>query len=160
MTNDPRGHIAAIRAALDSEPCIVDPVEPFACLIHACHDVVVVHPTPPRTRVGLGFRPADGAPPCLAVAGAAARVAVDDPEAGADLELELVEEKPSVGGERASVDVEDRGGTLASRDTTRSHGPALHLHPIGRHRGEALGCDHLGQLDGIGDRSGQNASGA
>ena len=44
-------------------PRMVDPVEPFACLIHACHDVVVVHPTPPRTRVGLGFRPADGAPP-------------------------------------------------------------------------------------------------
>src|SRR4051794_19476877 len=108
MADDPRRHVAAVRAAENTEAVGVDEVELFDGFVDDRHQVLVVDAPPARTGVVVCPRAAYGTAPGLAVPRRAAWVGVDDGVARRGLHLELVEETVAVLGERSTVDVEQR----------------------------------------------------
>ena len=99
LTDDPVGHVTAIRAAADAQPLAVDVAGAFDGLVQRAHEVDVVLARPVAHDVAA--KP-------LAIAVGAAWVHVEDDKAHARQDLELVEEGPSVLGVRAAVDLHHR----------------------------------------------------
>src|SRR5439155_1588929 len=80
-------------AAEHAGPRGIDEVEALQRVVDHGHQVVVVARAPAGAALD---RPANGAPPLLAVAGRAARVGVDDDVTRTRIDLELVEEPVAV----------------------------------------------------------------
>src|ERR671922_145101 len=127
MSDDPRGHVAAVRAAHHADALGIAEVEAAERLVEYGHDVLVVDRAPPGAALD---GPANRPPPVFAVAGRAARVRVEDDVACACVDLELVEELVSVLRERPAVDIEQDGVAPARFEAGGAHDPGLDLGPV------------------------------
>src|SRR5580658_828857 len=127
VPDDPGSHEAAVGAAEDTEPAGIDPAEALAGGLYAGHHVCVVHSAPAGARVLRALGAPDRPAPVLAVAGAAPGVAVQDPEAGGGLQLEIVGETVAVLRERAAVHIQQCRVPLPGSRAGRRDGPAFHL---------------------------------
>ena len=115
LPDDPRGQDPARAAAGDEQVLLVD-ITPRDYRVHARHQVVVVL---------AGIVVVEEVAELLAVAGAAARVGVEDDIPGGRHQLHLRREAVAVVGDRAAVDLEDQRIPPAGIEVRRLDDPAL-----------------------------------
>ena len=122
VADDPRGQAAATAAAGDEQVVGIDRAERDGRVDHA-HQVVEI-----LARVSV----LDQVGELAAVARAAARIGIDHDIAGRRIKLDLRGEGRSVGGERATVDLEQQRVLLRRVEVRRAHDPGLDVATVGR----------------------------